>query len=94
MTDLRTIQGMNGSGYLSLPINWLRRNGYAEEGGDEVTFNGTLAVDTLGDGAILIRPTDDRGDLSQLEDCEPVERLAAQRAMNLMDNSGVSALSD
>ncbi|WP_373190080.1 hypothetical protein [Halolamina sp.] len=76
MQKLRTD---GSSGLVTLPRQYLQKDGVLEDG--DVPDERQVDVERLGERAYLVRVAED-GSLPDAQECEVVERLAAQRLLN------------
>jgi hypothetical protein len=75
---MQKLQNRSGSGLVTLPKDFLERDGLIDEAGEPDDAH--LTVDRLGERAYIVRVCD--GDVPELSECEAVRRLAAERMID------------
>ncbi|WP_424001182.1 hypothetical protein ACOZ4I_15680 [Haloarcula salina] len=75
---MQKLQNRSGSGLVTLPKDFLERDGLIDDGGEPSEAH--LTVDRLGERAYVVRVCD--GDVPELSECEAVRRLAAERMVD------------
>lgn len=78
---MNKLQDHGGSGVVTLPRDELEKDGVLDDG--EIPDDQHLDVDRMGRRTWVVRIPEDDGELPELTECEIVERLAAQRALDL-----------
>ncbi|GCF13240.1 hypothetical protein Harman_11750 [Haloarcula mannanilytica] len=75
---MQKLQNRSGSGLVTLPKDFLERDGLLNSDGDPDEAH--LTVDRLGERAYVVRVCD--GDVPELSECEAIQRLAAERMVD------------
>jgi len=75
---MQKLQNRSGSGLVTLPKDYLERDGLIDSDGEPDEAH--LTVDRLGERAYVVRVCD--GDVPELSECEVVRRLAAERIVD------------
>jgi len=75
---MQKLQNRSGSGLVTLPKDFLERDGLLNSDGDPDEAH--LTVDRLGERAYVVRVCD--GDVPELSECEAIQRLAAERIVD------------
>ncbi|QCC47528.1 hypothetical protein [Halobellus limi] len=78
---MQKLRDDNGSGLVTIPKNFLERDDVFDDDG-EVPDEQNLTVDRLGERTYVVRLVDD-GHYPDLIECEEIERLAAQRILQI-----------
>jgi hypothetical protein len=86
---MQVLQQKNESGVVTIPKQWLEMDGIVSEDG-EFPEQQSLMVDRLGERVYAVRLLG--GDVPALEDTEEIERLAATRAQEMLENTLQSPL--
>lgn len=76
---MQKLRNDSGSGLVTIPKGFLEQDDVLEDG--EVPTELQLNVERLGRRAYVVRLTED-GQLPDLQNCEEIERLAAQRLLD------------
>ncbi|WP_284010324.1 hypothetical protein [Haloarcula pelagica] len=69
------LQNKNGSGLVTIPKDFLDRDGLLTEDGNPE--DRVVSVERLDSGAYILRVCDERGDLPELAECDAIQRVAA-----------------
>jgi hypothetical protein len=75
---MQQLQNHGGSGVVTVPKDFLERDGLVDDDGDPADAH--LTVDRLGDRAYVVRVCD--GDVPELTECEAIRRIAAERVLD------------
>jgi len=78
---MQKLQDHGGSGVVTLPRDDLEKDDVLNDG--EIPDGQHLDVERMGRRTYVVRIPDDSGTLPELTECNVVERLAAQRALDL-----------
>ncbi|GGK64644.1 hypothetical protein [Haloarcula sebkhae] len=75
---MQKLQNRSGSGLVTLPKDFLERDGLLDSDGEPDEAH--LTVDRLDERAYVVRVCD--GDVPELSECEAIQRLAAERIVD------------
>ncbi len=78
---MQKLQNHGGSGVVTLPRDELEKDDVLDDG--EIPDEQHLDVERMGYRTYVVRIPEDGGTLPELTECDFVERLAAQRALDL-----------
>jgi len=75
---MQKLQNRSGSGLVTLPKDFLERDGLLNSDGEPDEAH--LTVDRLDERTYVVRVCD--GDVPELSECEAIQRLAAERIID------------
>lgn len=75
---MQQLQNRGGSGLVTVPKDFLERDGLLDESGEPEDAH--LTVERLGERAYVVRVCD--GDVPELSECEFIQRIAAERVLD------------
>ncbi|GGN92288.1 hypothetical protein [Haloarcula pellucida] len=75
---MQKLQSRGGSGMVTVPKEFLDRDGLLDDDGEPETAH--LTVERLGERAYVVRVCD--GDIPELAECEEIRRIAAERVLD------------
>lgn len=75
---MQKLQNRSGSGLVTLPKDFLERDGLLDSDGEPDEAH--LTVDRLDERAYVVRVCD--GDVPELSECDVIQRLAAERIVD------------